>query len=154
LAFTPQNSTDQYWVFAIRKHPDVTTILTNLATAQLDLDTITGTGGVLIGTDAMDRSATLDVNTKTVTAGIIETEVDNAFNNAIPADGSPTARSRDDFLLRAGASQSAKTTINETTGAYSHKKVDDEATEEKYGNTKAASGTITSSSGTTTRDPT
>lgn len=44
---------------------------TALATAQSDLDTITGTGGVLIGTDAMDRSGTLDVNTKTVTANAI-----------------------------------------------------------------------------------
>lgn len=42
-----------------------------LDTAQADLDTITGTGGVLIGTDAMDRSGTLDVNTKTITDGII-----------------------------------------------------------------------------------
>ncbi len=42
-----------------------------IATAQADLDTITGTGGVLIGTDVMDRSGTLDVNTKTLTAGAI-----------------------------------------------------------------------------------
>lgn len=83
----------------------------------------------------------------------IEAAVDNAMDNVIPADGSPTARSRDDFLLRAGAPTTAKQTVNETTGAYSVKKIDAEATEEKYGNTKAASGTIVSSAGTTTRDP-
>lgn len=43
-----------------------------LTTAQADLDTITGTGGVLIGTDAMDRSGTLDVNTKTATATALD----------------------------------------------------------------------------------
>jgi hypothetical protein len=42
-----------------------------IATAQADLDTITGTGGVLIGTDVMDRSGTLDVNAKTITNGAI-----------------------------------------------------------------------------------
>ena len=55
-----------------------------IATAQADLDTITGTGGALIGTDAMDRSGTLDVNTKTVTndaitaAAIADAAIDNA----------------------------------------------------------------------------
>ena len=39
-------------------------------TAQTDLDTITGTGGVLIGTDEMDRSATLDVDAKVVSAPV------------------------------------------------------------------------------------
>ena len=48
-----------------------TTIPGTITTAQNDLDTITGTGGVLIGTNAMDRSGTLDVNTKTITAGAI-----------------------------------------------------------------------------------
>ncbi len=49
----------------------LTTIDGKVDTAQTDLDTITGTGGALIGTDVMDRSATLDVNTKTITNGII-----------------------------------------------------------------------------------
>ena len=47
-------------------------------TAQTDLDTITGTSGVLIGTDAMDRSGTLDVNTKTITANAITANAINA----------------------------------------------------------------------------
>jgi hypothetical protein len=132
----------------------LTDIEADIATAQADLDTITGTGGVLIGTDAMDRSGTLDVNTKTVTAGIIETEVDNAMANTIPADGSITARSRDDFLLRSGAPSTGKMTINEGSGAYAVFKIDDEGTPELYGNTKAASGTIISGAGVTTRDPT
>ena len=42
-----------------------------IGTAQADLNTITGTGGALIATDAQDLSGTLDVNTKTLTAGII-----------------------------------------------------------------------------------
>jgi hypothetical protein len=71
LPFTPENSVDPYWVFSMRKHPDVTTTLNNLATAQADLDTITGTAGVLIATDAQDLSGSLDVNTKTITAGAI-----------------------------------------------------------------------------------
>jgi len=43
-----------------------TTTNGKIDTAQADLDTITGTGGVLIGTDAMDRSGTLDVNAKKI----------------------------------------------------------------------------------------
>ncbi len=43
-----------------------------LDVAQTDLDTITGTGGVLIGTDAMDRSGTLDVNGKTLGTGAVD----------------------------------------------------------------------------------
>lgn len=76
----------------IDQFTDIDTILTDtttdipalIATAQSDLDTITGTGGVLIGTDAMDRSGTLDVNTKTVTnnaitaAAIADAAIDNA----------------------------------------------------------------------------
>ncbi|GAF89470.1 unnamed protein product, partial [marine sediment metagenome] len=49
----------------------LSTVDTKQDTAQTDLDTITGTGGVFIGTDAMDRSGTLDVNTKTITAAAI-----------------------------------------------------------------------------------
>ncbi len=47
-------------------------------TAQTDLNTITGTGGVLIGTDVMDRSGTLDINTKTITANAITATAINA----------------------------------------------------------------------------
>lgn len=47
-------------------------------TAQTDLDTITGTGGVLIGTDVMDRSGTLDINTKTITTDAITAAALNA----------------------------------------------------------------------------
>jgi len=36
LAFTPQDSTDPYWVLATRKHPDVSTILANVATIGAD----------------------------------------------------------------------------------------------------------------------
>ena len=43
-----------------------------IATAQTDLDTITGTAGALIATDAMDRSGTLDVNTKTTDATALD----------------------------------------------------------------------------------
>lgn len=56
----------------------ISAVSTKVDTAQADLDTITGTGGVLIGTDAMDRSATLDVNTKTLTAGSITNATLNA----------------------------------------------------------------------------
>ena len=62
-----------------------------LATAQTDLDTITGTGGVLIGTDAMDRSGTLDVNTKTVSANAITA-------TAINADAITNAKIADDAI--------------------------------------------------------
>ncbi len=57
-------------------------------TAQTDLDTITGTGGVLIGTDVMDRSGTLDVNTKTTTA--------TALDNIVISDlaGMPTSTAK------------------------------------------------------------
>jgi len=58
--------------------PGDTAIRPALAIAQADLDTITGTGGVLIGTDAMDRSGTLDVNTKTITANAITATAINA----------------------------------------------------------------------------
>jgi hypothetical protein len=39
LAFTPQDSTDQYWIIAIRKHPDVSDIKTKV-------DTMAAGGGV------------------------------------------------------------------------------------------------------------
>jgi hypothetical protein len=31
MAFTPQNSVDPYWIFALKKHPDVSTILADTA---------------------------------------------------------------------------------------------------------------------------
>ncbi len=60
-------------------------------TAQSDLDTITGTGGVLIGTDVMDRSGTLDINTKTITANAITA-------TAINADAITNAKIADDAI--------------------------------------------------------
>lgn len=60
-------------------------------TAQTDLDTITGTGGVLIGTDVMDRSGTLDINTKTITANAITA-------TAINADAITNAKIADDAI--------------------------------------------------------
>ncbi|MCK5617105.1 hypothetical protein KAR91_85370 [Candidatus Pacearchaeota archaeon] len=49
-------------------------ISAQIATAQTDLDTITGTGGVLIGTDVMDRSGTLTVG---ATATITQDNIDD-----------------------------------------------------------------------------
>lgn len=91
-----------------------TTIPATITTAQNDLDTITGTSGVLIGTDAMDRSGTLDVNTKTVTTGIVETEVDAALENAIPA--TPTADSINDYIQRLKWTLVNKMVVTEATG--------------------------------------
>ncbi len=56
--------------------------------------------------------------------------------------------------MRAGTALTGIMRLNESSGAYSMKKIDDEATEETFGGTKAASGTVTSGSGVTTRDPT
>jgi len=73
-----------------------------ISTAQADLDTITGTAGVLIGTDAMDRSGTLDVNTKTITANAITaTAVANgAIDNAtFAADVGSTAYATNTIAL-------------------------------------------------------
>lgn len=55
-----------------------TTIPGTITTAQNDLDTITGTAGVLIATDAQDLSGSLDVNTKTFTAGSLANATFNA----------------------------------------------------------------------------
>lgn len=84
-----------------------------IATAQADLDTITGTGGALIATDAQDLSGTLSVNTKTVTAGIIETEVDAALDNAI---SSPTAASLAYYAQKGFIALVNKTIITEASG--------------------------------------
>lgn len=123
-------------------------------------------GGLVTAADVVDEWETqsqadptgFHVNTMEVDSSgamaQLEAAVDNAMDNAIPSDGSPTARSRDDFLLRAGAQATANETINETSGAYSLKKIDDEATQETFGNSKAGAGTITSTSGVTTRNPT
>jgi hypothetical protein len=44
LPFTPQDSTDQYWVFSNRKHPDVTDIKTTIGTAGAGLTEAGGDG--------------------------------------------------------------------------------------------------------------
>jgi hypothetical protein len=82
----------------------------------------------------------------------VQSEVADALDAAIPAN--PTAMSANDMMLRSGTAVTSNMTINETSGAYSMKAVNDEGAEETFGNSKAASGTITSSAGTTTRNPT
>ncbi len=75
-----------------------------IATAQTDLDTITGTAGVLIATDAQDLSATLDVNAKTITNGAIAagTIANAAIDNAtFAADVGSTAYATNIIALAA-----------------------------------------------------
>ena len=86
-----------------------TTIPGTITTAQNDLDTITGTGGVLIGTDAMDRSGTLDINTKTITANAITA-------TAINADAITEAKIADNALANEHFADGALTAV-EITGA-------------------------------------
>lgn len=85
LAFTPQDSVDTYWVFSLKKHPDIASILAGTVTnaqgadVATDVALLVGTDGkALISTDAQDMSGTLDVNTKTITAGAIANASFNA----------------------------------------------------------------------------
>lgn len=87
----PVESTDSGSTQIARVGADGDTLETlsdQMDTAQTDLDTITGTAGVLIATDAQDLSATLDVNTKTITANAITAAAINAdaITNAKIAD--------------------------------------------------------------------
>lgn len=114
-----------------------------LSTSEMNGDNITFICSDAAGSEWCD----LTVNLQTTAE-----QIDSVLETVIPVN--PTAMSANDMILRAGTAQTSKMTINETSGAFSHKEVDDEATEETYGNSKAASGTITSTSGVTTRDPT
>ncbi|MDY6893887.1 MAG: hypothetical protein SVO01_00490 [Thermotogota bacterium] len=122
----------------------------NLTEAGGDGDHLTNIGTIDTCTYLTNAPTTGDL-TATMKASV-NTEVDNALNTAIPEN--PTVKSVNDMALRSGTSGSAYLTVNETTGAYSMKEVDDEATEETWGGGGAASGTITSSSGVTVRNPT
>jgi hypothetical protein len=62
MGFTPEDSVDTYWVFALKKHPTIATIDSKMDTAQADLDTITGTNGVVIDDNAI-TSAKYDEST-------------------------------------------------------------------------------------------
>jgi len=82
-----------------------TDVETKIDTAQTDLDTITGTGGVLIGTDVMDRSGTLDVNTKTISNGAVSAAA--IATDAVDADALAT-----DALTEIQASANAALVAN------------------------------------------
>jgi len=86
-----------------------TTIPGTITTAQNDLDTITGTAGALIATDAQDLSGSLDVNTKTITANAITAA---AINTGAVAADAVAATALDNVVMSDLAQQAPSSTAS------------------------------------------